>query len=112
MPLRADAAERDRGRRLALGEELDRVEDLHVAGAAAEVGAEVAGRGRPVEAAALLVEQRLATRTRMPGVQNPHWSAPVAAKARGQLGPARSVDMPSSVVTERALDAGPAGGCS
>ena len=43
----------------ALGQRLDRVEDLHVAGAAAEVGAEVAGGVVAGQRRALLVDQRL-----------------------------------------------------
>ena len=55
---RADATEGDGLRRLALGEQLHRVEDLHVPGASAEVSAEVAGRGVAVETRALLLQQR------------------------------------------------------
>ncbi len=55
---RADAAERFERDRLALGEQFDRVEDLHVARATAQVRAEVAGRGVAVEVGALLLEQR------------------------------------------------------
>jgi hypothetical protein len=54
----ADATERDGLRRLALGQELDRVEDLDVTGAAAQVRAEVPGRGGSVEARPLLLEER------------------------------------------------------
>ena len=61
-----------RARRLArrVGDGLDGVEDLHVAGAAAEVGAEVAGRVVPGEVGALLVDSALA-RITMPGRAEP-----------------------------------------
>ena len=55
---RADTAERLQLGSLALREELDRVEDLDVTGAAAQVRAQVAGRGVAVEIGALALEQR------------------------------------------------------
>ena len=56
---RADRGAERRLERLALGDRLDGVEDLDVAGAPAQVGAEVRGHRRPVEVGALLVDLRL-----------------------------------------------------
>ena len=55
----ADARTEGRLERLALGDGLDGVEDLHVPGAAAEVGAEVRSHRRAIEVGALLVDLRL-----------------------------------------------------
>ena len=54
-----DAAAEGDLERLALGDRLDGVEDLDVAGAAAQVGAEMRRHGVPVEVGALLVDLRL-----------------------------------------------------
>ena len=55
----ADAARQLGGRVVAPGDQLHRVEDLHVARAPAEVRAEVARRVRPFQVGALLVDERL-----------------------------------------------------
>ena len=59
MPDTADAGAQGGLERLALGHRLDGVEDLDVAGAPAQVGAEVRRHRGPVEVGALLVDLRL-----------------------------------------------------
>ena len=66
--------------RLALGHRLDGVEDLDVAGAPAQVGAEVAGHRLRSRSAPFLSTCALARMT-IPGMQKPHCSPPQAAKA-------------------------------
>ena len=94
----ADASTEGRLERLALGDGLDGVEDLHVAGAAAEVGAEMRSHRRASRSAPFLSICALA-RTTIPGMQKPHCRPPQAANASAKRRRS-SASMPSRVTTD------------
>ena len=75
-PRLADAAWQVRGGDRAVLQQLDRLEDLRVAGAAAEVGPEPAGGGLEGEVAPFLIEQRL-------GAHQDAWCAEAALERPG-----------------------------
>ena len=76
----ADAARRGDRHLLAGRHRLYGVHDLHVAGAPAQVGAEVTRHVLAREVGALLVDLRLGPHDD-PGMQKPHWRPPQALKA-------------------------------